>query len=260
MKENETKQNLLIERLEKINQLLKLIETLKMINTLKEMAETMKKEMKEYVNQYFEIIKEKEKKKEEKKKKEYTLQEIFETKERERRKKGFIFYCVKNREEKKENTGLIELSNILCQEYDNVEYGVSATLKHEMIFELIQQISQEKTEENGENEREENETKIEEEKKPFVEVSYIKNCLSKIANGEMKIEKFSVRNEDEEDFEERKVASQSLLEIEKILLDLSKLGVIIYFNDFSLKDVVVSDPRWFNKVISIFFFFSFQFF
>jgi hypothetical protein len=67
------------------------------------------------------------------------------------------------------------------------------------------------------------------------------------------------KGNEEMDDEEIEQSKESLKGLEKILLDLHKLGVIIYFDDKNLKEVVISDPRWFNKV-TIFYFNYFFFY
>jgi hypothetical protein len=153
----------------------------------------------------------------------------------------FYFYIVKNREIKKEESGLKKIFDVLCSEYDNVKHGVSADLKHKMVYEIIEKLSK------NENFEDEIENEIENQKIPFIEVNEIKNILKKIEKGE-KIDNITFGEEGEDDESERNIAKDSFNKIETILSDLHKLGVIIYFNDKSLKDIVVSDPKWFNKV------------
>ena len=48
--------------------------------------------------------------------------------------------------------------------------------------------------------------------------------------------------------ENNKDAIESSNNIESILIDLHKLGVIVYFNDDILKETIICDPKWFNNV------------
>ena len=72
--------------------------------------------------------------------------------------------------------------------------------------------------------------------------------MKKIINGEY-IEKL-IESEDDKIIQ-KKIAIDLIekKEIEKILLDLHNIGSIIYFNDNTLKDIIVTNPVWFNKVI-----------
>jgi hypothetical protein len=168
--------------------------------------------------------------------KNFRIEDLFETKNKKLKKDGFIFNIVNNRELDPQISGLKNMKEMLCSDYDNIEFSVSATLKHKTVFEIIQQLS--KDDQNDD----------ENSKKAFVEVSEIKEKLKSIENGSFKLEKRSFSNNNEEDEEEKEIAKESLQEIEQILLDLHSLGVIIYFNDPSLKDIIVPDPEWFNKV------------
>ena len=48
--------------------------------------------------------------------------------------------------------------------------------------------------------------------------------------------------------ENNKIAIESSNNLESILVDLHKLGVILYFNDDILKETIICDPKWFNNV------------
>ena len=73
--------------------------------------------------------------------------------------------------------------------------------------------------------------------------------MKEIEEGKSKFEKRTLLNPNKEEIEEEKqVAKESQETLEQILLDLHSLGVIIYFKDPSLKDIVIPHPKWFNKV------------
>lgn len=208
------------------------------VDYLNDMNEETKKYLDEYIEDYLRRKKEKKSSPEQNFEKEnWEIKDFFERKGK--KKSGFIFYTVKNTEKEAEKTGLKEISSILREEYDNnVKHNVDASLKHKIIFKIIKHLSLKIVNENGDEDEGE-----EIENKPFVEVSKIKEFLIGISEGTK-----TLRNDGEIDTEEKYFAGESLEDIETILLDLHKLGVIIYFNDPSLKEVVVSDPKWFNKV------------
>ena len=64
-----------------------------------------------------------------------------------------------------------------------------------------------------------------ENEEPFIEVSHLKERLMKSV---------------EED------SNEAAEQVESILSDLNKLGVIIYFNEGTLKEKIISNPLWFN--------------
>ena len=164
----------------------------------------------------------------------------------ELKKNGYIFNIVNNREIDVQKSGLESIKKTLCDDYDNVYFSVSASLKHKNVFEVIEQLSKIEEEKNIE---EDNSEEKEIERKPFIEVSQIKSFLKEIEEGKSKFEKRTLLNPNKEEIEEEKqVAKESQETLEQILLDLHSLGVIIYFKDPSLKDIVIPHPKWFNKV------------
>jgi hypothetical protein len=76
---------------------------------ISEMNEILKKELISFVEFFFEKMSSKNQKIEKKKKKEENNQ--------------LIFKPINNRELKGEQSGLKEISNLLCEKYDNVDYG-----------------------------------------------------------------------------------------------------------------------------------------
>ena len=115
------------------------------------------------------------------------------------------FFPVNNRE-KLEKTGILKLIEIISSEYDKVENSILMTLKHKIILEELEKISEEK---KGEI--------------PIIELSKLNERLSK--------------------FEKLKIE-----QIEKYLVDLHGLGLIIYFDSDSVRDIIIVNPDWFNKI------------
>jgi hypothetical protein len=201
--------------------------------------------------------------------KDYNLQDLFVIDDDiELKKNGFIFNIVNNREVDQERSGLKTIKETLCSDYDNatLPFSISATLNHKIVFEVIEQLSkiekEEEEEDEDRNEEEEgdgdedsdkddgDEKVEEEERKPFIEVLEIKTFLKEIEQGISKLEKRTISNSITEEDENKQIAKEAQQNLQQILLDLHSLGVIIYFKDPSLKDIVVPHPKWFNKVKS----------
>ena len=176
-----------------------------------------------------------------------------------------LFTYLKNREKSLDKAGINNLYTLLSTEYDNVDNAVSTTLKHKIVFDKIEELSNRNISLPDKNERFESnnsssiksfssveaifggklETKKERNQKkkdienndsnnqkkeeiPFVEISDLINSLNQD------------KKESEENFEKEQV--------ENILEDLHKLGLIVYFKKEFLKDTIISNPQWFNKV------------
>ena len=179
------------------------------------------------------------------KKEEYSIEDLFENSTK------YYFTVINNQEIGVEESGLKKIFDLLSKTYDDIKFGVSVDLKHKMVYEIIEKYSviqneNEKSQDN-ENEKSQDDSEEDETSIPFVEVSFIRSVLHGIELGK-KVEGITFVEGEEEDEDDKKVAIEANQNLEKILLDLNKFGVIIYFNDPSLKDVVVADPRWFNKV------------
>ena len=201
-----------------------------------------------------------------------------------------FFTFLKNREKDLKKSGINKLYTLLSTEYDNVDHAVSTTLSHKIVFEKIETISNRKNEVPTKNLRkvsmrtsktnvnsfieanslkprkksssfssneygglskglkrstsnikeslddkkeggeDENSKKKEEEEEPFIEVSDL-------------LEKLNENNELNENFERD--------QLENILEDLHKLGLIVYFKKKSLSDTIISNPQWFNNIFKI---------
>ena len=159
-----------------------------------------------------------------------------------------VFTFLNNREKDLKKSGISVLYSILSTEYDKVDHAVSTTLKHKIVFLKIEEISKrnvnipkknERAKKNSffdfvrsfSNERDfENTIKSKEKREQeeaFIEVPDL-------------LKKLNEKNDLNEIFERK--------EIETILEDLYKLGLIIYFKKKSLSDTIISNPQWFNNV------------
>ena len=121
-----------------------------------------------------------------------------------------------NRESNPNRSGLSKIYQILKNEYKNLQSHISTNLKHKVVFEQIQKLS-----------RKLNKLTEIDEKYMFLQVSQLKNSL---------------------DSYEKKICSEASLELSSILIDLHKLGVIIYFDNEILRDIIITNPKWFNVV------------
>ena len=159
----------------------------------------------------------------------------FESKNDEEEEK--LFFPIKNREFQLEKAGIASIYEILSRKYDNIEHTVSTTLKHKIVFEKIKYLSEvsqgmpftpteKHTSNNFLSPVKEGVTY-----QPFLDFFNLKDSLSQMAK--------------EQSNEE---ALEAVEELENILVDLHKLGVIVYFNHDTLKNTIISDPRWFNRV------------
>ena len=169
---------------------------------------------------------------------------------------NYLFYSVNSREKDLDASGIKNLFRLLVSEYDSIQYGVSTNLKHKLVYEKIQEISKIKQVEGksthynetsfsilgfklfGESNQvlktDENKISIEidEESKPIIDLQFLRKEIEKM--------------------KENVYSTQSLKELESILTDLHKLGVIVYFDHPILKDVIISNPQFFNKITKVF--------
>eukprot|EP01091_Cochliopodium_minus_P008760 TRINITY_DN2038_c0_g1_i1.p1 TRINITY_DN2038_c0_g1~~TRINITY_DN2038_c0_g1_i1.p1 ORF type:complete len:1330 (-),score=374.41 TRINITY_DN2038_c0_g1_i1:37-3537(-) len=115
-------------------------------------------------------------------------------------------------------SGIFKIRETIMNEYYKAENSVLTNLRHYLVLKAIEKLSGKKKncKESTEN--------------PFVEVSYLKEYLIK------EMEEESVEASDQ---------------IELILVDLHKLGVIIYFDNEILKETIITSPFWFNKVFKV---------
>ena len=105
------------------------------------------------------------------------------------------------------------LYNLVCTTYDSVEYSVSTTLRHKIVFEEIESLCIKS-----------------DEAQTFLNVSSLEKTLKKIGE------------------EEEPQALQALKDLREILSDLHKLGVLVYFADEDLSDTIIWDVQWLARV------------
>ena len=127
-----------------------------------------------------------------------------------------IFFPVNNQEINLDKSGINQVYCLLSNVYQNVPHNVCTTLKHKIVFEAIEEITKLVKKENS----------------PFIELSSLKHYL------------FQYKDDNTE-------IAESYNNLEDILLDLNKLGVIVYNNSESLKNTIVVHPQWFNNVFKV---------
>ena len=149
-------------------------------------------------------------------------------------KSGSKFFCIDNRKLETNESGLKKIHNILIEEYDHVKYSISTNLKHKTVNRLIEELS------NYDPKNPKNQN-------PFLYLSHLKEKLIKFSEEK-------VIGNDEFELERKECVNPESY-IENILLDLHQLGVIIYFKDDTLKDIIITNPSWFNDVIILLFLF-----
>ena len=158
-------------------------------------------------------------------------------------KEKMLFTTVNNRQLDMKTSGITKLKTILSTVYDNVEHSVSTTLRHKIVYNEIINMSGKTSSYKEQNERfssknffkKKNSISETEEfncKQPFIHFSHLKNNL---------LEK---KNMDEISFDASK-------DLEKVLVDLHKLGLIIYFDNSHLRNIIISEPQWFNNVFKV---------
>lgn len=136
----------------------------------------------------------------------------------------FVFFPLNNRELSREKSGISTIYRILANEYDNIQHSISTTLKHKIVYDMIQKLSGSR-DQNGQIQKDN------EKIKPFLDVAKLKQEL--ILQGER---------------EEQQEAIIVCNEIEIYLVDLHKLGVIIFFDHDILRETIICTPEFFNKV------------
>lgn len=151
------------------------------------------------------------------------------------KEKKSIFYCLNNRESDTKRSGVEKMVEILKNEYDDVKHSVSTNLKHKIVYDQICLIS------NRNKKESEEKAEIE----PFLKVEKLKEILAKLqlqGNDNNNNDKMKM------DMNEMDEINEINENIECILVDLHKLGVIVFFNNDNLKETIITDPRWFNDV------------
>ena len=177
-----------------------------------------------------------------------------------------LFTCINNREKDLEKSGISQLYSTLSQ-YDDVEHSVSTNLKHKLVYEQISKISNKKIVNPSKNERRHS--------KSF-KSSLNKKGKSSFSSHDDEVPKIlfkrKVTAQPEED-EEIIIEVDDLLdylssfnsvskreELENVLEDLHKLGLIVYLKTKLLSNIVIPNPQCFNNVEYIFFFLIFIFY
>ena len=172
-----------------------------------------------------------------------------------------LFTFLNNRKKDLEKSGIKNLYSILSTKYNTVDHAVSTTLKHKTVFEKIEEISN---------------------RSPIIPIKnnrcFKKSLFSKIKSSFSKSRMFNSTDNinqinpsspdlilnNNSNVEEAFVDVSELLrflneknnlneiferkEIENILEDLHKLGLIVYFKKKSLSDTIISNPQWFNHL------------
>ena len=176
----------------------------------------------------------------------------------------FLFYPLRNREMDAKKAGISSIFEVLSKEYDSVEHSISTNLKHKYVFERIEKLSRAASLRGEEEalvgppvliEQEQEKKKKKKKKKrsklcssesevapilppkkelpadPFIEVSKLREDILSQA-----------KSESEKEF------AQNISEnLEKILDDLHKLGVIVFIDHDILSKTIICDLKWFNK-------------
>eukprot|EP01091_Cochliopodium_minus_P008761 TRINITY_DN2038_c0_g2_i1.p1 TRINITY_DN2038_c0_g2~~TRINITY_DN2038_c0_g2_i1.p1 ORF type:complete len:804 (-),score=252.31 TRINITY_DN2038_c0_g2_i1:749-3160(-) len=141
-----------------------------------------------------------------------------------------------------EAEGARELQRLLASEYDSNKYGISATLKHKIVWEEIKLLSNMEMTDLKD---------IEGSFKWLPNLFYVKkeNSPSKIVKKEpiLYIQKLKAHLLNKKDLQ-----GDPIENLEEILLDLHKLGIILYFDHPKLKDLIITDPQWLNNVFRVF--------
>jgi hypothetical protein len=127
-----------------------------------------------------------------------------------------FFITLNNREPNHHKSGLLNIYEILVNEYQNLQGHISTNLKHKVVYDLIVKLSKKM-----------NKLTEIDEKYMFLQVSQLKKSLESY---------------------EKHICTQASQELNSLLTDLHKLGVIIYFDNEILGDIIITNPKWFNVV------------
>ena len=138
----------------------------------------------------------------------------------------YYFLPFSARELDLKKSGIDYLKKVLKIEYQNLHNGVQTNTNHKIVYEQIQKIvlGYQKKERKKSKKLTEEETRKKE--NIFIDVLQLKNNI--LLYGE----------------EQKKLVDN----IEKILQDLHRLGLIVYLNNSSVRDLIITDPKWFNNV------------
>jgi uncharacterized protein with von Willebrand factor type A (vWA) domain len=174
----------------------------------------------------------------------------------------FIFCVVINKECDIKASGIADLQKIISNEYNHSSSGVSTTLKHRLVYNILTKMSE--MEENDENDLLIDEEK--QEKSPFIQLSFVREkILEEFKIGIVKVLKSMKKGKSLKEEITKMLQRENLSDfieannqLGKILLDLHKLGVIIYFDHYLLKETIICKKFFFllfyQFFIKIFFF------
>ena len=185
----------------------------------------------------------------------------------------FLFTYLNNRKLDIHDSGIYDLYKILSVECNSVEHAVSTTLRHKTVFDQIEKISKRKKYIPSENENFENIKKRKNSKKIVLDSIKISSSFSightqsSVSDSIKASSSFSKKFKVVEDIDKQEkpfIEISDLInklnqkddlnikfereEIENILEDLHKLGLIVYFKKRALSDTIISNPQWFNNV------------
>ena len=132
-----------------------------------------------------------------------------------------LFFALNNREFDLQKAGISNLVNLLVSKYDDTEYSISTTLAHKLVFDTIERLRTE----NGVNEGSQSG------KKDFIQVEELDEEIERISEKEGRREEIDA-------------VKKNLF---SILCDLSKLGVIVYFEHQLLRNKIC-EPLFFNNI------------
>ena len=142
--------------------------------------------------------------------------------------KNYIFTAINNLEEDPQKSGLKNVRNFLSSDSAEVEYSsFSSNTKHELVMNIIDDICREEKNEN------------------FIEVSSIRSRISHIIKNTSSNSSIST---DWEEIYYKEDIVEAKKKLGQVLLELHRLGVIVYFNDNSINDVIIPKPQFFNQV------------
>ena len=118
-----------------------------------------------------------------------------------------------NREKDLQKSGISNVIKIIHEEYNTEKNSVQTNLKHFTVSKLIEKLCQTNI--------------VNEQETPFLNISLLREEVEKLK---------------ENDLED--ISNQ----LNSILVDLHNLGVIVYFDFDILRETVITNPIWFNKV------------
>ena len=123
------------------------------------------------------------------------------------------FFPLNNREKDLQKSGISNVIKIIHEEYNTEKNSVQTNLKHFTVSKLIEKLCQTNI--------------VNEQETPFLNISLLREEVEKLK---------------ENDLED--ISNQ----LNSILVDLHNLGVIVYFDFDILRETVITNPIWFNKV------------